>query len=104
MTWDFQQWLIVALFVSLFFKDEAKVFLRHKMGLKGTEDNLESGMEYMKLHYNDELSAKLDTMHSDQEEGFKAVHLKQDAMQDCIKKANNKLDTFEKFGMPIRKV
>lgn len=102
MNWDFQQWLIIGLFASLFFKEEFKTLVLHYFGIKGSDDKLQAGVDYLKFHYNDELSEKLDKMHSDQQVGFKEVHAKQDSMQDCIKRANNKLDNFENYGIKTR--
>lgn len=91
MNWDFQQWLIIALFVSLFFKDEAKWFLRSKLGLKNDNDELQAGMNYLKMHFNDELTSVLTTIQIDQKEGFKELKVLIDGLDDQGQQQCNKL-------------
>lgn len=102
MTWDFQEWLIIALFASLFFKEEFKMLVLHYFGVKGTEDKLQEGMNYMKLHFNDELTHILTELQVDQKNGFDKMEEKQDAAKKCIEKANTKLDEFDRYGIKTR--
>ena len=102
MTFGFEQWLIIGLLITLFFKDEAKAFLRHRMGLSEPAENLQAGVDYLKMHYNDELTEKLTEIHNDQKEGFKSSFEKQDAAKKCIERANIKLEEFDKFGIKAR--
>lgn len=102
MDWNFQEWLIVGLFASLFFKEEFKAIVLHRLGIKGIDDKLQSGMDYLKLHFNDELSHILTDIQVDQRDGFSKLHEKQDAMKRCIEKANNKLEEFDRYGVKSR--
>ena len=72
------------------------------MGFSGSEDKLQAGMDYLKLHFNDELSHLLADIQVDQKEGFKTMIEKQDAAKKCIENANNKLNEFDKFGVKTR--
>lgn len=104
MQLDFQQWLIVVLFVSLFFKDEAKGFIRNKLGLTTAgPEKLQEGMDYLKLHFNDDLTTILTELQVGQTQGFSSVKDKQDNLKDEVKRANYTLDSFDKYGVPIRK-
>lgn len=102
MDWNFQEWLIVGLFASLFFKEEFKLLIFHYFGVKGTEDKLQAGMDYLKMHFNDELSHILTDIQVTQKDGFDKIHDKQDAAKRCLEKANNKLDEFDRYGIKTR--
>lgn len=102
MNWNFQEWLIIGLFATLFFKEEFKMLILHYFGIKGTEDKLQAGMDYMKMHFNDELTHILTDLQVDQKEGFGKMLEKQDSAKKCLERANNKLDEFDKFGIKSR--
>lgn len=102
MDWNFQEWLIVALFATLFFKEEAKTLVLHYFGIKKPEENLQSGMDYLKLHFNDELSHILADIQIAQKEGIRKITDNQDILKKGVDSTNVKLNEFERYGIKMR--
>lgn len=61
----FQEYLIIGLLLTLFFKEALGSYITGLLGGKkkeGTPEKIQAGLDYMKLHYNDELTVLLTSM------------------------------------------
>lgn len=102
MQFGFEQWLIIGLLVTLFFKDEAKRYIQHKLGLSAPEENLQDGMNYLKMHFNDELTHILTDLQVDQKEGFRLSHDNQaDGLKE-LQAIKTRINEMKEYGVKIR--
>lgn len=61
------------------------------LNIKKKDDEVPAWAAKLTAHFNDETTEKLDRM-----------LFKQDALKDCVKKANTHLEEIKEYGVPLR--